>query len=157
MVTCCFRQAYLQFESEEQAKTMARFYNTNVTASVCGRPVRISHSTSYPTIQVSSAPCWRTSTPDHQSVPFQCGSSKVVYIGNIPSSSFSDESILKLAEPFGRVCKYFTNRIKREVLGQHWVPSLSAPPSAPVAAFYTSSQPTEAFLLSSGVHRNGER
>lgn len=37
---------------------MARFYNTNVTASVCGRPVRISHSTSYPTIQVSSAPYW---------------------------------------------------------------------------------------------------
>ncbi|XP_056899438.1 matrin 3-like 1.2 isoform X1 [Takifugu flavidus] len=87
-------EAYLQFETEEQAKTMARFYNTNVTASVCGRPVRISHSTSYPTIQ--------------------CGSSKVVYVGNIPSSSFSDESILKLAEPFGKVCKYFTNRIKRE-------------------------------------------
>lgn len=61
MVTCCFRQAYLQFESEEQAKTMARFYSTNVTASVCGRPVRISHSTSYPTIQVSSStPCWCT-------------------------------------------------------------------------------------------------
>lgn len=56
MVTCCLWQAYLQFETEEQAKTMARFYNTNVTASVCGRPVRISHSTSYPTIQVSSAP-----------------------------------------------------------------------------------------------------
>lgn len=55
MVTYCFRQAYLQFESEEQAKTMARFYSTNVTASVCGRPVRISHSTSYPTIQVSSS------------------------------------------------------------------------------------------------------
>lgn len=36
-------------------------------------------------------------------------------MGNIPSSSFSDESILKLAEPFGKVCKYFTNRIKREV------------------------------------------
>lgn len=59
MVTYCLRQAYLQFESEEQAKTMARFYSTNVTASVCGRPVRISHSTSYPTIQVSSsAPRW---------------------------------------------------------------------------------------------------
>lgn len=60
MVTCGLRQAYLQFETEEQAKTMARFYNTNVMASVCGRPVRISHSTSYPTIQVSGAPCWST-------------------------------------------------------------------------------------------------
>lgn len=99
---------------------MARFYNTNVTASVCGRPVRISHSTSYPTIQVSSAPAGarpplHPEPPNGQPVPFQCGSSKVVYMGNIPSSSFSDESILKLAEPFGKVCKYFTNRIKREV------------------------------------------
>lgn len=32
---------------------MANFYNGNITASVCGRPVRISHSMSYPTIQVS--------------------------------------------------------------------------------------------------------
>lgn len=120
MVTPCLWQAYLQFETEEQAKTMARFYNTNVTASVCGRPVRISHSTSYPTIQVSSAPAGRPpplqpEAPNSGSVPSQCGSSKVVYVGNIPSNSFSDESILKLAEPFGKVSKYFTNRIKREV------------------------------------------
>lgn len=32
---------------------MAKFYSSNITASVCGRPVRISHSTSYPTIQVN--------------------------------------------------------------------------------------------------------
>lgn len=46
---------------------------------------------------------------------FQCGSSKVVYIGEIPTSKFSDADILKLAEPFGQVRKYFTNRLKREV------------------------------------------
>lgn len=45
-------QAYLQFETEEEARAMAKFYNGNVTASVCGRPVRVSHSMSYPTIQV---------------------------------------------------------------------------------------------------------
>ncbi|XP_076595793.1 matrin 3-like 1.2 isoform X1 [Chaetodon auriga] len=87
-------EAYLQFETEEEARAMAKFYNGNITASVCGRPVRISHSMSYPTIQ--------------------CGSSKVVYVGQIPSSKYSDNDILKLAEPFGRVRKYFTNRIKRE-------------------------------------------
>lgn len=32
---------------------MAHFYSSNVTASVCGRPVRISHSSTYPTIQVT--------------------------------------------------------------------------------------------------------
>lgn len=35
---------------------MAKFYSSNITASVCGRPVRISHSTSYPTIQVNRVP-----------------------------------------------------------------------------------------------------
>ncbi|XP_041799524.1 matrin 3-like 1.2 isoform X2 [Chelmon rostratus] len=87
-------EAYLQFETEEEARAMAKFYNGNITASVCGRPVRVSHSMSYPTIQ--------------------CGSSKVVYVGQIPTSKYSDADILKLAEPFGTVRKYFTNRIKRE-------------------------------------------
>lgn len=46
-------QAYLQFQTEEEAHAMAHFYSSNVTASVCGRPVRISHSSTYPTIQVT--------------------------------------------------------------------------------------------------------
>lgn len=46
-------QAYLQFATEEEARAMAKFYNSNVTASVCGRPVRVSHSMTYPTIQVN--------------------------------------------------------------------------------------------------------
>ncbi|XP_050928527.1 LOW QUALITY PROTEIN: matrin-3-like [Lates calcarifer] len=87
-------EAYLQFATEDEARAMAKFYNSNVTASVCGRPVRVSHSMSYPTIQ--------------------CGSSRVVYIGQIPSSKYSDEAVLKLAEPYGKVRKYFLNRIKRE-------------------------------------------
>nr|XP_020449737.1 matrin-3-like [Monopterus albus] len=87
-------EAYLQFETEEEARAMAKFYNSNVTASVCGRPVRVNHSLTYPTIQ--------------------CGSSRVVYIGQIPSSKYADDTILKLAEPFGNIKKYFLNRIKRE-------------------------------------------
>uniref|UniRef100_A0A3B4URT1 Uncharacterized LOC111233519 n=1 Tax=Seriola dumerili TaxID=41447 RepID=A0A3B4URT1_SERDU len=87
-------EAYLQFATEEEARAMAKFYNSNVTASVCGRPVRVSHSMTYPTIQ--------------------CGSSRVVYVGQIPSSKYSDEAVLKLAEPFGKVRKYFLNRIKKE-------------------------------------------
>ncbi|XP_053734675.1 matrin 3-like 1.2 isoform X2 [Synchiropus splendidus] len=87
-------QAYIQFETEQEAQAMAKFYSTNVTASVCGRTVRISHSLAYPTIR--------------------CGSSKVVYIGQIPISKYSDSSLLKLAEPYGRIRKYFLNRNKRE-------------------------------------------
>uniref|UniRef100_I3J9M5 Matrin 3-like 1.1 n=1 Tax=Oreochromis niloticus TaxID=8128 RepID=I3J9M5_ORENI len=87
-------EAFLQFATEEEARAMANFYNGNITASVCGRPVKISHSMSYPTIQ--------------------SGSSKVVYIGQIPNSKYTDEEVLKLAEPYGRVKKYFLNRIRRE-------------------------------------------
>ncbi|KAM8908904.1 matrin 3-like 1.2 isoform 2-T2 [Spinachia spinachia] len=87
-------EAYLQFATEEEARAMASFYNGNIKASVCGRPVRVSHSLSYPTIQ--------------------CGSSRVVYVGQIPNNKYSDDAILKLAEPFGRVKKYFLNRLKRE-------------------------------------------
>ncbi|XP_041653404.1 matrin 3-like 1.2 isoform X2 [Cheilinus undulatus] len=88
-------EAYLQFETEEEARAMSKFYyNTNVKVSVCGRPVRISHSMTYPTVQ--------------------CGSSTVVYLGQIPSSKYTDEAIIKLAEPYGKIKKYFLNRIKKE-------------------------------------------
>ncbi|KAF6737699.1 Matrin-3 [Oryzias melastigma] len=88
-------EAYIQFQTENEARAMAKFYgNGNVTVSVCGRPVRVSHSLSYPTIQ--------------------CGSSRVVYIGQLPNTKYTDEEILELATPYGKVQKYFLNRIKRE-------------------------------------------
>ncbi|XP_047440665.1 matrin 3-like 1.2 isoform X2 [Mugil cephalus] len=87
-------EAFLQFSTEEEARSMAKFYNSNVTASVCGRAVRVNHSMSYPTIQ--------------------CGSSRVVYVGQLPTTKFSDMSVLELAQPYGKVRKYFLNRIKRE-------------------------------------------
>uniref|UniRef100_A0A3Q0SYX8 Matrin 3-like 1.1 n=1 Tax=Amphilophus citrinellus TaxID=61819 RepID=A0A3Q0SYX8_AMPCI len=92
------------FATEEEARAMATFYNSNITASVCGRPVRISHSLSYPTIQVSI----------RGGFILLSGSSRVVYIGQIPNTKYSDEEILKLAEPYGNVKKYFLNRIRRE-------------------------------------------
>ncbi|KAM9850179.1 matrin 3-like 1.2 [Aulostomus maculatus] len=87
-------EAYVQFATEEEAREMSKFYKSNVTASVCGRPVRVSHSMTYPTIQ--------------------CGSSKVAYVGKLPNSKYTDKDVLDLAKPFGRVRKYFLNRTKRE-------------------------------------------
>uniref|UniRef100_A0A4W6C3G9 Matrin 3-like 1.1 n=1 Tax=Lates calcarifer TaxID=8187 RepID=A0A4W6C3G9_LATCA len=80
------------FATEDEARAMAKFYNSNVTASVCGRPVRVSHSMSYPTIQ--SVQGFVTL---FVLCVGQCGSSRVVYIGQIPSSKYSDEAVLKLA------------------------------------------------------------
>ncbi|XP_060784014.1 matrin-3-like [Neoarius graeffei] len=85
-------EAFLEFSSEQEAKSMVRFYNGNVIPSVCGKSVKIYHSLTYATIQRG----------------------KVVYIGHIPPFKSSDASILKIAEPFGKVRCYYLNRSRCE-------------------------------------------
>ncbi|XP_052430459.1 matrin-3 isoform X1 [Carassius gibelio] len=85
-------EAFLELSSEQEAKAMANFYSGNVMPSVCGKPVKVYHSQSYPTIQ----------------------SGRVIYVRNIPSFKGSDALILKIAEPFGKVKRYFLNRIRSE-------------------------------------------
>lgn len=86
-------------------------------------------------------------------LPFvsQCGSSRVVYIGQIPNTKYSDKDILKLAEPYGKVRKYFLNRIKREVkhleqVLQHTscLTDFSADPSVCVQCFLEMDRAEEA-------------
>ena len=40
----------------------------------------------------------------------------MVYVGQLPNTKFKEEDVLKLAESFGKVRKYFLNRIRREVI-----------------------------------------
>lgn len=51
----------------------------------------------------------------------QTGSSRVVYVGQLPNLKYSDEDVLKLAEPFGCVRKYSLHRRRREVQNQNRV------------------------------------
>ncbi|XP_064811459.1 matrin-3-like isoform X2 [Oncorhynchus masou masou] len=85
-------EAFLQLTSEEEAKAMVNFYSGNVTPTVCGKSVKIYHSQTYATIQ----------------------SGRVVYVGQIPHFKSSDASLLKIAEPFGKVRRYFLNRSRNE-------------------------------------------
>ncbi|XP_035266033.1 matrin-3-like isoform X2 [Anguilla anguilla] len=85
-------EAFLELSSEEEARSMVAFYNANITPEVCGRPVKIHHSQAYSTIQ----------------------SGRVLYIGQIPPFKGSDGSFLKIAEPFGKVRRYFLNRSRNE-------------------------------------------
>uniref|UniRef100_A0AAR2KR85 Matrin 3-like 1.1 n=1 Tax=Pygocentrus nattereri TaxID=42514 RepID=A0AAR2KR85_PYGNA len=89
-------EAFLELSSEQEARAMVRFYNGNVMPSVCGKAVKIYHSQIYPTIQVRSF------------------NGKVVYVGHIPPFKTSDASLLKIAEPFGKVRRYFLNRARNE-------------------------------------------
>ncbi|KAJ0023534.1 hypothetical protein NQD34_003433 [Periophthalmus magnuspinnatus] len=85
-------KAYLQFSTEEEAVAMAKFYNGNVQATVCGRPVKIWHYTAQPTIQFGF----------------------VVYIGKLPDAKYTKDEVLELVEQFGKVRKYFLHYIRRE-------------------------------------------
>jgi len=51
----------------------------------------------------------------HNYTPPQSGPRKVVYVGQLPNTKYTDQDVLKLAESFGNVRKYFLNRIRREV------------------------------------------
>ncbi|KAJ8338456.1 hypothetical protein SKAU_G00374220 [Synaphobranchus kaupii] len=85
-------EAFLELSSEVEARSMVAFYNANITPEVCGKAVKIHHSQAYSTIQ----------------------SGRVLYIGQIPPFKGSDASFLKIAEPFGKVRRYYLNRFRNE-------------------------------------------
>ncbi|XP_056106318.1 matrin-3-like [Rhinichthys klamathensis goyatoka] len=85
-------EAFLEFSNEQEARAMVSFYSGNVLPSVCGKPVKVFHSHTYATIQ----------------------SGRVIYIGNVPPFKGSDASLLKIAEPFGNIRRYFLNPLRNE-------------------------------------------
>ncbi|XP_039510378.1 matrin-3-like [Pimephales promelas] len=85
-------EAFLEFSNEQEARAMVSFYSGNVLPSVCGKPVKVFHSHTYATIQ----------------------SGRVIYIGNVPPFKGSDASLLKIAEPFGKIRRYFLNPLRSE-------------------------------------------
>ncbi|XDV37014.1 hypothetical protein PO909_006711 [Leuciscus waleckii] len=85
-------EAFLEFSNEPEARAMVSFYSGNVLPSVCGKPVKVFHSHTYATIQ----------------------SGKVIYVGNVPPFKGSDASLLKIAEPFGNIRRYFLNPLRNE-------------------------------------------
>uniref|UniRef100_A0A8C3G595 Matrin 3-like 1.1 n=1 Tax=Cyclopterus lumpus TaxID=8103 RepID=A0A8C3G595_CYCLU len=91
-------KAFLEMSSHEEAVDMVNYYEQQ-QASLYGKPLSFYLSRRLMVIEVP----------------------KVVYVGQIPNTKYSDDAVLKLAEPFGRVKKYFLNRLKREVRNQNQV------------------------------------
>ncbi|XP_041079117.1 matrin-3-like [Polyodon spathula] len=88
-------EAFLELSTSEEASAMAEFYTTN-TGVVCGVDVKIRLSPTYKTIKTKSSEKGR-----------------VVSLCNLPSRH-SDEALLKLAEPFGKVKCYNIQRVRNE-------------------------------------------
>lgn len=54
---------------------------------------------------------------ESNSVYVQClQSGRVLYIRNVPPFKGSDSLILKIAEPFGKIKRYFLHRLRNEVM-----------------------------------------
>uniref|UniRef100_A0A671Q6H5 Matrin-3-like n=1 Tax=Sinocyclocheilus anshuiensis TaxID=1608454 RepID=A0A671Q6H5_9TELE len=94
-------EAFLELSNEQEARAMASFYSGNVIPSVCGKPVKVYHSHTYPTIQVRLG-------------FIKVKSGRVIYIRNVPPFKGSDALLLKIAEPFGKIKRYFLNRLRSE-------------------------------------------
>ncbi|XP_041122250.1 matrin-3-like isoform X2 [Polyodon spathula] len=88
-------EAFLELSTSEEANAMAEFYTTN-TGVVCGVDVKIRLSPTYKTIKTKTSEKGR-----------------VVSLCNLPSRH-SDEALLKLAEPFGKVKCYNIQRVRNE-------------------------------------------
>uniref|UniRef100_A0A8C7WMQ8 Matrin 3-like 1.1 n=1 Tax=Oryzias sinensis TaxID=183150 RepID=A0A8C7WMQ8_9TELE len=100
-------QAFVQLGTVEDAEMLVKYYSVN-PLTIRGRLIRLNIYSEKETVVKD------VKTDEEQ----ECGSSRVVYIGQIPNNKFTDEEILELAQPYGKVQKYFLNRIKREVLKQ---------------------------------------
>ncbi|KAK1161235.1 matrin-3-like isoform X3 [Acipenser oxyrinchus oxyrinchus] len=88
-------EAFLELSTSEEAIAMAEFYTAN-TGVVCGVDVKVRLSVTYKTIKTNISEKGR-----------------VVSVCNLPSRH-SDEALLKLAEPFGKVKCYNIQRVRNE-------------------------------------------
>ncbi|KAJ8383642.1 hypothetical protein AAFF_G00216130 [Aldrovandia affinis] len=83
------QEALMELESYEAANRMIQFYQGNKKALVLGRPVSVSMCL---TLQKLEGPSGRS-----------------IYIGKLPLQKYSDISLLRLAQPFGKISAYHLN------------------------------------------------
>uniref|UniRef100_A0A3Q4HAX6 Matrin 3-like 1.1 n=1 Tax=Neolamprologus brichardi TaxID=32507 RepID=A0A3Q4HAX6_NEOBR len=98
-------QAFIQLATVEDAEMLVKHYTQNPLV-FNGRIVRLNICTKYKTLNSEAPEAAEGDLPEEEVTHLLCPS--------IPNSKYTDEEVLKLAEPYGRVKKYFLNRIRRE-------------------------------------------
>ncbi|XP_061106017.1 matrin-3-like isoform X1 [Conger conger] len=83
------QEALLELESNEAADRMVKFYRGSKKATIFGRHVSVSMCL---TLQQLEGPSGRS-----------------IYIGMLPLQKYSDISLLRLAQPFGKISAYHLN------------------------------------------------
>ncbi|XP_049322139.1 uncharacterized protein zgc:152816 [Astyanax mexicanus] len=84
-------EALIELETVENAHEMVNFYKNSKKSKLVGRPVSVSISSAFNTIEGPSG--------------------RSLFISMLPSFKYSIMSLLRLAQPFGRITAYCSNRM----------------------------------------------
>ncbi|XP_060642494.2 matrin-3 [Anolis sagrei] len=100
-------EAFIEMASSDDALSVVEYYSTT-PALVFGKPVRVHLSQKYKRIKKPEAKPGQKFEPPKQEL------GRVIHLSNLPHSGYSDSSVLKLAEPYGKIKNYILMRMKSQ-------------------------------------------
>ncbi|XP_031453845.1 matrin-3 isoform X2 [Phasianus colchicus] len=100
-------EAFIEMSTTEDAQAAVEYYSTT-PALVFGKPVRVHLSQKYKRIKKPE------SKPDQKTEPPKPELGRVIHLSNLPHSGYSDNAVLKLAEPYGKIKNYILMRMKSQ-------------------------------------------
>ncbi|KAK2524840.1 Matr3 [Columba guinea] len=100
-------EAFIEMSTTEDAQAAVEYYSTT-PALVFGKPVRVHLSQKYKRIKKPE------SKPDQKNEPPKPELGRVIHLSNLPHSGYSDNAVLKLAEPYGKIKNYILMRMKSQ-------------------------------------------
>uniref|UniRef100_A0A674HAA4 Matrin-3 n=1 Tax=Taeniopygia guttata TaxID=59729 RepID=A0A674HAA4_TAEGU len=100
-------EAFIEMSTTEDAQAAVEYYSTT-PALVFGKPVRVHLSQKYKRIKKPEG------KPDQKTEPPKPELGRVIHLSNLPHSGYSDNAVLKLAEPYGKIKNYILMRMKSQ-------------------------------------------
>ncbi|XP_069508787.1 matrin-3 isoform X2 [Ambystoma mexicanum] len=99
-------EAFVEMSNPEDAEAVVDFYRSN-PALVFGNPVRVHLSQKYKRIKKPELKPGKKFEPEPEL-------GRVIHLSNLPPSGYSDNAVLKLAEPYGKVKTYILMRMRTQ-------------------------------------------
>ncbi|XP_060088986.1 matrin-3 isoform X2 [Heteronotia binoei] len=100
-------EAFIEMATTEDAQAVVEYYSST-PALVFGKPVRVHLSQKYKRIKKPEV------KPDQKFEPPKQELGRVIHLSNLPHSGYSDNAVLKLAEPYGKIKNYILMRMKSQ-------------------------------------------
>ncbi|XP_066467348.1 matrin-3 [Tiliqua scincoides] len=100
-------EAFIEMATTEDAQAAVEYYSTT-PALVFGTPVRVHLSQKYKRIKKPEG------KPDQKFEPPKQELGRVIHLSNLPHSGYSDNAVLKLADPYGKIKNYILMRMKSQ-------------------------------------------